>query len=236
MGVLYKIKRKLKLDFESKVDKLIRRVKTLKLTYLSTDALRLLALSIYAIDKKGIPGDILETGCALGGSSILIGKFKNKKRDFRIFDSFELMPEPTEKDEDDIHERFEVIKSGKSKGIDGDLYYGYEKDLLNKVKKSFELFNINIDQNNIHFIKGYYEDTLKIDKPVALAHIDCDWYDSVMVSLERITPFLSIGGILIIDDYYYYSGCKKATDDFFSDKKGQYKFIEKERLVIERLM
>jgi len=235
MGVLYKIKRKLKLDFESKVDKLIKRIKTLKLTYLSNDALRLLAFSIYDIDKNGIPGDIIETGCALGGSSILIGKLKNKKRNFKIFDSFELMPEPTENDEDDIHERFEVIKSGKSKGIDGDPYYGYEKDLLNKVKDNFKLFDINTIQNNIHFIKGYYENTLKIDKPVALAHIDCDWYDSVIVSLERITPFLSIGGILIIDDYYYYSGCKKATDDFFSDKKDSYKFIEKERLIIERL-
>ncbi|MFN9838368.1 MAG: hypothetical protein ACK56L_20095 [Pseudanabaena sp.] len=40
--------------------------------------------------------------------------------------------------------------------------------------------------NNISLVKGFFEDHLIIDKPVVLAHIDCDWYDSVSTSLERI--------------------------------------------------
>lgn len=219
----------------SKTERLIGHILKLKLTYLSRGALHLIIESIIYIENKNIKGDFIETGCALGGSSILIGKLKKHKRTFKIFDSFEMMPTPSSKDDVDVHERFEVISSGNSKGIGNNLYYGYEKDLLKKVKENFNYFKIDIDKNNIQFIKGYYEDTLKIDNPVAFAHIDCDWYDSVFVSLKRIVPFLSVGGIPIIDDYFRYSGCRIAIDEYFIDKKNQFKFIEKERLLIKRI-
>ena len=56
-----------------------------------------------------------------------------------------MMPEPSENDGDDVHNRFEVIKKGTSKGINGNLYYGYEKDLYNKVKDSFKIFGVGDD-------------------------------------------------------------------------------------------
>lgn len=227
---LKKIKR---IIANNNVDNMARKVLSQKLTYLSHKALLLLGDTVKKIEKNNIEGAILETGCALGGSSILIGKLKSKDRKFKVYDSFEMMPEPTEKDGVDVHERYEVIQKGKSKGISGELYYGYEDDLYNKVKNSFISFGV--DMNNVQMVKGYYEDTLIIDEEIALAHIDCDWFDSVIVSLERIEPFLVVGGILIIDDYYRYSGCKKAVDDYFIDKKKDYKFIQDERLVIEKI-
>lgn len=118
-------------------------------------------------------------------------------------------------------------------GFHGNKYYGYEKDLYNKVKNSFISFGV--DLTNIQLIKSYYEDTLKINDKVALAHIDCDWYDSVMISLERIAPYLTVGGVLIINDYYCYSGCKKAVYDYFYDKKVDFNFVHRERLVIEKI-
>ena len=74
--------------------------------------------------------------------------------------------------------------------------------------------------NNIKLIKGYFEDTLYITEAVALAHIDCDWYASVMSCLLQIEPNLSPGGKLIFDDYYEWSGCRNAVDEYFSDKSG----------------
>ena len=68
-----------------------------------------------------------------------------------------------------------------------------------------------------------------------MAHIDCDWYESVKLSLEQITPNLVKGGYLIIDDYYRYSGCTTAVDEYFKDKKNQFKFLKKERLVVKKL-
>ena len=234
MNIITRVFNKVKrIIINDEVDNIARKVSKQKLTYLSHSALLLLGNTVRKIEKNNIKGDIIETGCALGGSSILVGKLKNKNRLFKVYDSFEMMPEPTENDDDDVHDRFKVIKKGTSKGIHGNLNYGYEKDLYHKVKNSFKSFGLSL--SSIELIKGYYEDTLKINNPVAMAHIDCDWYDSVMVSLERIEPYLEIGGVFIIDDYYCYSGCKKAVDEFFKDKKENFNFIQEERLVIEKI-
>jgi len=39
---------------------------------------------------------------------------------------------------------------------------------------------------------------------------------------------------LIIDDYYCWSGCKKAVDEYFADKKSKFFFKKYERLHIIR--
>ena len=67
---------------------------------------------------------------------------------------------------------------------------------------------------NVELIKGLVQDTMHLDQPVALAHIDVDWYEPVKVCLERITPNLAVGGSIILDDYKYWGGCKLATDEF----------------------
>lgn len=216
-------------------DRLIEKVIHLKLSYLSREALKLLVDYVEIIDKNNIPGIIIETGCALGGSSILITKIKNKNRIFKVYDSFGMMPEPSKLDGEDVHSRYEVIKSGKSKGIGSDLYYGYESDLLQKVVANFKLFDLKVGEESVELIKGFYEETLKVTEPVALAHIDCDWYESVKLSLEQITPNLTKGGYLIIDDYYRYSGCTTAVDEFFRDKMNEFEFLKKERLVIKKI-
>jgi asparagine synthase (glutamine-hydrolysing) len=86
----------------------------------------------------------------------------------------------------------------------------------------------------VQFVAGFYEETLQIDQPVALAHIDCDWHDSVMTCLERIEPHLVKGGLLIIDDYDEWSGCKRAVDSYFANRKDEFDFILKSRLHIVR--
>ena len=37
-------------------------------------------------------------------------------------------------------------------------------------------------------------------------HIDCDWYEPVMLCLERLHPLLSPGGYVIADDYFDWEG------------------------------
>ena len=59
------------------------------------------------------------------------------------------------------------------------------------------------------------------------------WYESVLTCLQRIEPYLVTGGTLVIDDYYHWSGCKKAVDEYFTEKaKGHYQFVHKNRLHI----
>ena len=213
---------------------LIKKVRRKGLTYLEVNALLDLQDSVEYADANNIDGIICECGVALGGSSIILANAKNQSRSLELYDSFETMPPPTEKDGVDAHQRFETIKDGKSTGLKGELYYGYEKDLLSKVKENIRSLVPTEKNKNIKYFKGFYEDSLKINEPVALAHIDCDWYSSVWTCLKEIEPHLSTGGVLIIDDYYHYSGCKKAVDDYFKDKSG-YEFKNKTRLQIHKV-
>lgn len=198
----------------------IVQVKTEQLTYLTTRDLLNLYRAARQVEEAQVAGMFIEAGCALGGSAIALGKAKKIQREFRIYDAFGMIPPPSDKDEADVHVRYEEIKSGKSKGISGDTYYGYTKNLQEVVAANLAKHGLPLHGNNIKLIKGYFEDTLYITQAVALAHIDCDWYASVMSCLLQIEPHLSPGGKLIFDDYYDWSGCRNAVDEYFSDKTG----------------
>ena len=215
----------------------IRKVKKRNLTFLSQAALLNISKVISKIEAKKIPGIFVETGCALGGSTILMGISKNKERQLNVYDVFGMIPPPSDEDGGDVHDRYDKITKGESTGIKNDLYYGYEKDLIGKVRDNLKDFGLTEENDNIHLVQGLYEDTLKINEPIAFAHIDCDWYSSVMTSLVAIEPNLSKGGIMIIDDYYAWSGCKTAIDEYFSDPAFKAKFdfsTVNEKLIIEK--
>lgn len=157
---------------------------------------------------------------------------KSRQRPFYLYDAFGMIPPPSTKDGDDAHGRYGLIKSGKAVGIGGEKYYGYEKDLFTRVKQTFKNFGFSLTKENLHLVQGLYEDSLYPDAPVALAHLDCDWHDSVMVCLQRIEPLLVPGGVLVIDDYDAWSGCRTAVDAYFSGRRDEFDFIWKSRLHI----
>ena len=145
-----------------------------------------------------------------------------------------MIPAPGEHDGEDVHQRYEVIKSGESRGLGGELYYGYRPDLLGEVTRAFSESGYPIEQNNVHLIKGLVQDTMQIDGPVSLAHIDVDWYEPVLTCLQRIVPRLSDGGAIVLDDYKDWSGCRQATDDYFSDKSSWDFDLSGSSLVVRR--
>jgi asparagine synthase (glutamine-hydrolysing) len=174
------------------------------------------------IESTGTPGVFIEAGCALGGSTIFIASCKTKERPFFVYDVFEMIPPPTEEDTESVHERYQEIVDGKSEGINGDKYYGYEENLLQIVKDNLRRYGIDTVEQNVNLIKGLLQDTLKITQPVAFAHIDVDWYQPVKTCLERIFPALSPGGSIVLDDYHDWGGCKKATDEYLEKVAGQF--------------
>ena len=157
---------------------------------------------------------MVEAGCALGDSALGITAAKSMKREFRCYDVFAMIPPPSKQDGADVHARYAEIVSGKSAGLKGNVYYGYQENLLNVVGNNFSRYGFPIAEHSVRLIKGLYQDTLRIDEPVMLAHIDCDWYDSVKLCLERIAPHMVNGGVMVIDDYHHYSGCRQAVKEF----------------------
>jgi asparagine synthase (glutamine-hydrolysing) len=166
-----------------------------------------------------VAGDILEFGVALGGSGIILAAHATGNRRFHGFDVFAMIPPPTsEKDDEKSKARYQVIHSGQSVGIGGDGYYGYQEDLLETVRASFARHKRPVDGDKIQLHQGLFESSLpRVEiKSVALAHIDCDWYDPVRYCLDWVGDKVSPGGVLIIDDYNDYNGARVAVDEFLS--------------------
>ena len=84
---------------------------------------------------------------------------------------------------------------------------------LEEVKENFRRFDLLSEQ--IVFIKGYFEDSLKtaeIDR-LALLRLDGDMYGSTMTVLEQLYDKLEVGGYLILDDWLL-KGAREALLDF----------------------
>ena len=66
-----------------------------------------------------------------------------------------------------------------------------------------------------------FEDTVRIDEPVAFAHLDGDWYESTMTCLpSALRRYAVRGGRIVLDDYFKWSGCRPAVDEYFADREG----------------
>lgn len=195
-----------------------RSVRREGLTYLSPSKLHRLEATLGDVLKANVPGDVVEFGVALGGSGVLLAKGARKAgRAFHGFDVFGMIPPPSAKTDDaDAIARFEVIKSGASKGINNQEYYGYRKDLLGEVKSTFGRHGVPVDQKVVLLHKGLFDETIPValTGSVAFAHIDCDWFDPVTCCLDAMAERLSPGGVMLIDDYHDYGGARKATDAF----------------------
>lgn len=203
---------------------LIRRIRARNLTYLSERKLTKLARLALSNERRAVPGIVIEAGCALGGSAVLLAAAKSPFRHLKIFDVFGMIPPPSDQDGDDVKNRYDQILNGISTGIGGEKYYGYREDLYDTVKQNLGSFGFSPEGSQIELVKGLIQDTLTVDEPVALAHIDVDWYQSVMVCLERIVPRLSNGGAVVIDDYFDWSGCRQAVDDYFAGLPPVFQF------------
>jgi hypothetical protein len=202
--------------------KLITRIREKNLTYLSDRKLASIVTSCRSIEASDLQGAFLEAGCALGGSSILIASLKDKERPLLVYDVFGMIPPPTEQDSPEVHARYRAIVEGESKGIGGNKYYGYEANLFDIVRSNLKSFAIDCDEQSVSLIKGLVQNTMNIDRPIAFAHVDVDWYDPVMTCLEKIFPNLVSGGVIILDDYHDWGGCRKATDEYLQKVAGQF--------------
>ncbi|MDK9695065.1 MAG: TylF/MycF family methyltransferase [Siculibacillus sp.] len=206
---------------ESHLGAIARSVRLDGLTYLSAEKMERIERSLNLVIGEAIPGDFLEFGVALGGSAIVIAdRAAATGRPFHGFDVFGMIPEPTsEKDDQKSKDRYRQIAAGKSRGLKGDVYYGYRRDLYSEVVASFERYRVPVTPGRIELHKGLFEDTVPGvvgDRPIAFAHIDCDWYDPVAFCLRIIGDRLAIGGIVVLDDYNDYGGCRTAVEEFIT--------------------
>ncbi|MBK7691453.1 MAG: class I SAM-dependent methyltransferase [Bacteroidetes bacterium] len=188
--------------------------------YTMTSIERMFALykGVEYIVKNNIPGDFVECGVWKGGSSMLIAltllKFGVTDREIWMYDTYEGMSEPGDKDKDaqgnTAHETWAKLKlSGKS---------GWCVSSLDEVKNN--LSTINYPTNKLNFVPGMVEDTIPHSIPkkeIALLRLDTDWYESTKHEMNFLYPLLGKSGVLIIDDYGHWEGAKKAIEEYLQE-------------------
>lgn len=173
------------------------------------------------ITQNGIPGDIAECGVWRGGSMMIVAQtllaHGDRSRDLYLFDTFEGMSTPTENDKsfDGISAAVQLDREQKGTGI-----WCYAS--LEDVREN--LLSTGYPKNKIHLIKGKVEETIPLNSPshLALLRLDTDWYESTKHELEHLFPLLDPKGILIIDDYGHWQGAKKAVDEYFANRDGNF--------------
>lgn len=168
------------------------------------------------VESAGVPGIFVEAGVAMGGSAIVIAKTKSRERELRLYDVFEMLPPPSENDDPKSHAVYKDFLAGKAASAVDRNYVAHATDLLSFTRENMGRLGVDPDAEHVKFVKGLYQDTLRIDEPVAFAHIDCDWYDSVKLCIDRIAGWVSPGGIMLFDDYNSFAGCRKAVDEWLA--------------------
>jgi hypothetical protein len=190
-------------------------------TMTSTDRMFSLYKAVEYIIKNGIEGDFVECGVWKGGSSMLIAKtllkFGVSNRHIWMYDTYEGMSEPTDKDKDPAGTSAEELlkKSSKQDAASIWCYSG-----IDEVKGHLQSTGYPIEL--IHFIKGKVEDSIPVvmpENPIALLRLDTDWYESTKHEMDHLYPHLVQKGILIIDDYGHWQGARKAIDEYLSEHK-----------------
>lgn len=184
-------------------------------TMTSVEKMYALYSAVNYLNRSGVAGDIVECGVWKGGSSMLSAftqlSLNNIARDLYLYDTYEGMSVPSEKDI--------AIFSGQ-KNKQAHLSNDFTGDWL---KASLESVKVNMSSTNypmekIIYVKGKVEDTIpnQIPSQIALLRLDTDWYESTLWELEHLYPRLVEGGVLLLDDYRFWGGSKDATDEYFN--------------------
>lgn len=172
----------------------------------------------HQVEKEGIEGAFVECGVWRGGCIGLmasVAKEYGTPRRSVLFDSFEGLPEPTDKDGDEA----KYYASGRNQGSMQPI-----SRCVGPLQAVEALFfeKLKISRDLVMFKKGWFQDTVPGSGPeigpIAILRLDGDWYESTKVCLENLFDSIVPGGFIIIDDYRFWEGCRKAVHEFFAQR------------------
>jgi O-methyltransferase len=195
------------------------------LPFTMTGVLRLQALveAVRYLERRRLPGAFAECGVWRGGSVLAmiaaLRQLDAAPRDIWLYDTFEGMTEPTERDTSDFD--VPALATWQAARARGERPWSdlFAPDFYNEALVRRTLAGSGYAEENLHFVRGPVEQTLPQqlpDQPLALLRLDTDWYESTRHELEHLYPRLASGGVLIIDDYGHFAGARQAVDEYFA--------------------
>ena len=170
--------------------------------------------SITYILDAGIKGDIVECGVWKGGCAAfmmeLLARRGETNRKIWLYDTFEGMTAPTDKDKHFAGAKFapDEFKKRETKGEK----WSYAP--LDLVKDTLAM--TGYPETKIEIVQGDVLETLKTRTPnkIALLRLDTDWYDSTKAEMEALWPKLAKNGVFLCDDYGAWKGSYDAVHEY----------------------
>jgi O-methyltransferase len=153
-------------------------------------------------------GCVVECGVWRGGMIAGIAEILGPDRQYFLFDSFEGLPNAQK-----IDGQGALEWQANTKGIE------YHDNCSAKPQYAEDAMALS-GAKCFHLVKGWFSETLLTfvpPAPILLLRLDADWYDSTMTCLRALYPYVSSGGLIILDDYYTWDGCSRAVHDFLSE-------------------
>jgi len=163
-----------------------------------------------------LPGDVGEFGVAQGATSVLLAnELLTTTKKLWLFDSFEGLPAPTEKDilKDDI------FGLGSMAAYQGTMRSGPD-EVTDRLRR------LGFPDNRTELVAGFIEQTIhqpNLPAKLCFAYVDFDFYEPIQLALAYIDRVLADGGCIIVDDYGWFStGAQTAVDEFIEQTNGRY--------------
>jgi hypothetical protein len=155
--------------------------------------------------RRGVPGDLVETGAWRGGACIfmrgVLRALGDPSRCVWVCDSFQGLPPPDARrypaDAGDVHfSRAELAVS--------------EED----VRANFARYGLLDDR--VRFLSGWFRNTLPTApiEQIAVLRLDGDMYESTWDALVNLYSKIVPGGYVVVDDYGGIAACQMAVADF----------------------
>jgi O-methyltransferase len=180
---------------------------------LSSAGFAILYQQVTHLEREQITGALVECGVWHGGSAALMARSSldhgRQTRALHLYDSFEGIPEPDAEivGRDHANGRLQIAFDYADRGGPGS--EGDVRALLRRV---------GYDNQAVHVHQGWFQDTVPATAasigPIALLHMDGDWYESTRVCLDHLYEHVVRGGFVMVNDYGAYQGCRKAVDEF----------------------
>lgn len=183
--------------------------------------------------RRGVPGDLIETGVWRGGATIfmraILAALGDTSRRVWVADSFQGLPRPKPDRypaDAQLDRRLRLMSKTGIGALNSEWVVQMSEALWNRlhdrvlavtveeVKSNFARYGLLDHQ--VEFLVGWFADTLPtapIEK-LAVMRLDGDLYESTMDALSSLYPKLSVGGYVIVDDYGCIDACRQAVIDY----------------------
>jgi O-methyltransferase len=228
----------LPVDFSEDLSDVVKRVSPFTLT--SPERIYALFTAAQYVVRAKVPGDVVECGVWRGGSvmamAMALMKAQDTSRAIHLFDTFDGMTPPSTVDLTFSGEPAALLLQNTDRVPGSRNFWAWatREDVEANLRTTgypFERFNIVAGDVCATLQRG------SLTQPIALLHLDTDWYASIRHELDVLYPQVSEGGVVIVDDYGHWRGARLAVDEFL-EKLDAFPYLHRSdytgRLFIKR--